>query len=106
MKEYSSKITSLHKVDEDSDQANKNLRYEDLLNLVEEDIRSPIDIEFSEVSGKFWSNAKLKERRKEELKSVLILSNCTYMKTLNLNSEIYNKFNEMDTSKDRGAQKT
>lgn len=77
--------------DEGSDQEYENLRYQDLLDFVENDMETALGKEFASVYGKIWGNEKLKERQKKVLKNILIPSKCTYIKTLFLNSEIYNK---------------
>ena len=82
LEEYFSKTASLPKADEDNDREKRNLRYRDMLDLVEEDMGAPLDIEFAEVCGKIWGNAKLKELQREELKNIFILSNWTYTKRL------------------------
>lgn len=77
--------------DEGSDQEYENLRYQDLLDFVKNDMETALGKEFARVYGKIWGNEKLKERQKKVLKNILIPSKCAYIKTLFLNSEIYNK---------------
>lgn len=48
---------------------------------------------------------KVKERQKKVLKKIYCASNCACMKTLCLNSEIYNKLNEAVASKGKDAQR-
>ena len=49
LKEYFSKTTSLHEANEGSDKTNENLRYQDLLDSVEDDMGPPIDRGLAEV---------------------------------------------------------
>ena len=49
------------RTNEEGDQESENLWYKDLLDLVEEDMRPPLDIEFPGVSGEIWDNANVKE---------------------------------------------
>ena len=68
---------------------------------------SPIESEFAEVCGKIRGKAKPKCRSStgDEFKNILIPSNCSYLKTSYLNSEIYNKLHDASTNRDKGAQR-
>ena len=64
---------------------------------------SPIESEFAEVCGKIRGKAKPKGRSStgDEFKNILIPSNCSYLKTSYLNSEIYNKLHDAATNRDK-----
>ena len=49
------------RTNEEGDQESENLWYKDLLDLVEEDIRPPLDIELPGVYGEIWGYAKVKK---------------------------------------------
>ena len=56
-------------------------RYHDLLSVVEDDLGSPIEWQFTEVCHKIWGNSKNNDKLKAEFKSILVPRNCTFMKT-------------------------
>ena len=62
-------------------------RYHDLLSAVEDDLGSPTE-QFPEVCQKFWVNSKNNDKFKAEFKSILVPTNCTFMKTPCLKIEL------------------
>ena len=57
--------------------------------------------------GKAWGKAKPKGRSstEDEFRKILIPSNCSYLKTPYLNSEIYNKLHDSATNRDKATQR-
>ena len=102
---YSSKVRSDdEEYSSDDDEQGKG-KYQDLLDSVQEEMGSPVESEFPEVCGKIWGKAKPKGRLGDELKNILIPSNCSYLKSPYLNSEIYNKLHDVAINRDKGAQR-
>ena len=104
---YSSKVRSdEEEYSSDDDERGKG-KYQHLLDSVQEEIGPPIESEFAEVCGKILGKAKPKRRSStgDEFENVLIPSNCSYLKTPYLNSEIYNKLHDAATNRDKGAQR-
>ena len=90
----------------DDDERGKD-RYQDLLDSLQEDMGPPIESEFAEVCGKIWGKAKPTGRsgRGDKFENILIPSNCSYLKTPHLNSEIYNKLHVAATNGNKSAQR-
>ena len=102
---YSSKVRSDDEEYSSNDDEQGKARYQDLLDSVQEKMGSPIERKFAEVCGKIWGKAKPKGRSGDEFKNILIHSNCSYLKTPYLNSEIYNKLHDAATNRDKGGQR-
>ena len=100
---YSSKARS----DDEEFSSDDEDRYQDLLDSVQEEMASPIKSEFVEVCGKILGKAKPKgcSSTGDEFKNILIPTNCSYLNTSYLNSEIYNKLHDAGTNRDKGAQR-
>ena len=92
--------------DESEDnQSAETSRYRDLLASTEEKMGSAIDTELAEVCRQIWGKAISNGKSRDELKKILLPSNCTIMKTPRLNTEIYIKLNEgRGENRDRSAQ--
>lgn len=56
--------------------------------------------------GKIRDNVKLTKRPKEALINILISSNCRYLPTVVLDSEIYSKLNEAATNKENAHRES
>ena len=67
----------------------------------------PIEKEFAEVCGKICGKVKPKgcSSTRDEFKNILIPSNCSHLKTPNLNSEIYDKLHDAATNRDKSTQR-
>ena len=79
-------------------------RYHDLLPVVEGDLGSPIEQQFAQVCHKIWGNSKNNDKIKPEFKSIFVPKNCTFMKTLYLNPEIYSRISDAAVNEDKAAQ--
>ena len=101
---YSSKVRSDDEEYSSDDDEQVKGRYQDLLDSVQEKMGSPTESEFAEVCGKIWGKAKPKGRSGDEFKNILISSNCSYLKTPYVSSEIY-KLHDAATNRDKGAQR-
>ena len=102
---YSSKVRSDDEEYSSDDDKQGKGKYQDLLYSVQEEMGSPVESEFPEACGKIWGKAKPKGRSGDELKNILIPSNCSYLKSPYLNSEIYNKLHDVAINRDKGAQR-
>ena len=80
-------------------------RYHDLLSVVEYDLGSPIEQQFSEVCHKIWGNSENNGKLKTEFKNILVPKNCTFMKTPYLNPKIYSRISDPAVDKDKTAQR-
>ena len=80
-------------------------RYHDLLSVVEDDLGSPIEQQFTEVCHKIWGNSKNNNKLKAEFKSILVPKNCIFMKAPYLNPEIYSRISDPAVNKDKAAER-
>ena len=96
MSTYSSEVRSDdEEYSSNNDEWSKG-RYQDLLDSVKDKMGHSIEREFAEVCGKIYGKTKPKGRSgtRDEFKNILIPSNCSYLKTSYLNSEIHNKLHD------------
>ena len=105
MSSYSSKVRSVNEEYSSNDDEQGKGRYQDLLDSVQAEIGSPTENEFAEICGKIWGKARPKGHSGDEFKNILIPSNCSYLKTPYLNSEIYSKLHDAATDRAKGARR-
>ena len=106
---YSSRVRSDdEEYSSDNDERGKD-RYNDLLDSIRGEMGSPIENKLPEVCTKIWGKAKPKDLSgiRDEFKNILIVHDCSYLKTTYLNSEIYitsSKLHDAAKNRDKGTQ--
>ena len=65
----------------------------------------PMESDLAGVCNQIWGKALSNETNKDDMKKILVPSNCGRMKTPRLNTEVYVKLNEPAQMKDKAAQR-